>query len=81
MALLGIAVAAVVAGALIGASTNAVKGAVSPTYFINVMGWQSVPNVWQASIVQGVIEVTFPSNGGQADITQFWLASNASGLR
>ena len=54
LALVGIAVAAILAGTLMGASTNAVNGAVSPTYFINVMGWQYVSNVWLASILQGV---------------------------
>ena len=58
MALVGIAVVAVFSGAVLGVLTNAVNGAVSPTYFINVMGWQSVTNVWFTSIMQGAFEGT-----------------------
>jgi hypothetical protein len=46
----------VVGGALIGASTNAINGAVSPHYFQVVMGWQDVENIWRASIAQGIFE-------------------------
>jgi hypothetical protein len=56
LALVGIAVAAILAGTLVGVCTNAIDGAVSPTYFINVMGWQYVSNIWQASILQGAFE-------------------------
>lgn len=53
-----IAVAAIFAGAVVGASTNAINAAVSPTYFIDIMGWRSLPNVWLASVEQGVFEGT-----------------------
>jgi hypothetical protein len=56
LALVGIALAAILAGTLVGASTNAINGAVSPTYFVNVMGWNYVSNVWLASVFQGVFE-------------------------
>jgi len=56
LSLVGVGVGAILAGTLVGASTNAINGAVSPTYFINIMGWQYVSNVWLASILQGVFE-------------------------
>ncbi len=55
-ALLGVAATAVAGGAVVGGSTNAVNGAVSPLYFREVLGWQDVANVWRASIAQGVFE-------------------------
>jgi hypothetical protein len=56
LTLVAIGVAAVFAGTVVGATTNAINGAVSPIYFINIMGWWSVPNVWLASVTQGVLE-------------------------
>ncbi|HSZ57058.1 MAG TPA: hypothetical protein VK797_15430 [Tepidisphaeraceae bacterium] len=55
VALVGIAITAVVAGMFVGAATNAVNGAVSPTYFEIVMGWDS-SGVWLASVQQGILE-------------------------
>ena len=55
-ALVAAAGTTILAGAVIGASTNAINGAVSPTYFVNVLGWQAVSNVWRASIAQGIFE-------------------------
>ncbi len=55
-ALAGIALTGVTAGAFIGASTNAINGLVSPTYFITVLHWQNVDNVWRAAIAQGIFE-------------------------
>jgi hypothetical protein len=46
----------VLAGGLLGAITNAVNGRISPTYFVNVLGWQGVEDVWRASIAQGAFE-------------------------
>jgi pimeloyl-ACP methyl ester carboxylesterase len=51
----GIALTGILAGALIGATTNAVNGYVSPTYFQHILGWD-FPNIWAASIIQGVFE-------------------------
>ena len=56
LALLAIAGTVVSGGALIGASTNAINGAVSPVYFQKVMAWQEVENVWRASVAQGIFE-------------------------
>lgn len=55
-ALTGIGLTAIFIGAVFGLLTNAVNGAVSPTYFVRIMGWYSVPNVWRASIQQGILE-------------------------
>jgi hypothetical protein len=54
--LIAIAATTMLAGMVVGASTNAINGAVSPNYFVNVMGWQGITDVWRASIVQGVLE-------------------------
>ena len=56
LTLVAIAGTTILAGAVIGASTNAVNGAVSPTYFVNILGWQGVSDVWRASIAQGIFE-------------------------
>ncbi|HWE95296.1 MAG TPA: hypothetical protein VG269_15120 [Tepidisphaeraceae bacterium] len=53
-ALVEIAFTTIFAGMLVGASTNAVNGAVSPDYFAAVMGWQS--DIWRSSVTQGVLE-------------------------
>ncbi|WP_179334729.1 hypothetical protein [Winogradskyella costae] len=42
-------------GGFIGAVTNIINGAVSPTYFRNVMGWDFY-EIWLASIAQGIFE-------------------------
>jgi hypothetical protein len=54
--LVGIAVTGVLAGGVLGATTNAVNGAVSPAYFVTVLGWQGVADVWRASVAQGAFE-------------------------
>ena len=54
--LAGILFTGILAGALVGAATNAVNGLVSPTYFIRIMCWQHVENVWRASVAQGIFE-------------------------
>ena len=46
-ALAGIALTGILAGAFIGGTTNAVNGFVSPTYFINILRWHDVENVWR----------------------------------
>ena len=47
-----------IGGALLGAMTNTVNGAVSPDFFRDVMGghWLSDADVWLASIRQGLFE-------------------------
>ena len=54
--LVAIAFAAIGASALLGALTNAVNGAVSPTYFRNVLRWHHVEDVWRAAVAQGIFE-------------------------
>ena len=54
--MIGIALAAIFAAALLGAATNAVNGAVSPTYFRNILRWHHVEDVWRAAVAQGIFE-------------------------
>lgn len=56
VALLLIAATAIAGGAVLGASTNAINGVVSPTYFRNIMRWHDVEDIWRASVAQGVFE-------------------------
>ena len=56
LALFGIAVTGLFASASLGAVTNAVNGWVSPLYFVTILGWQGVEDVWRASIAQGLFE-------------------------
>jgi hypothetical protein len=56
LTLIGLAACGVLASAFLGGTTNAVNGYVSPTYFINVLGWKSIADVWSASIAQGILE-------------------------
>lgn len=56
VALCAIAITGIAAGALLGAVTNAINGAVSPLYFVNVLGWHGIEDVWRASIGQGIFE-------------------------
>lgn len=55
-ALLLILLCSALGGVAIGALTNAVSGALSPGYFVSVMGWVNIENVWAASIAQGMFE-------------------------
>jgi len=55
-ALVGIALATVGVGAVLGALTNAINGAVSPMYFHTILGWDHVENIWRAAIAQGIFE-------------------------
>jgi hypothetical protein len=54
--LVGIALAAVGVGGVLGALTNAVNGAVSPAYFRNILRWHHVEDVWRAAVAQGIFE-------------------------
>jgi hypothetical protein len=56
LALAGIAVTGIVAGAVLGAVTNSINGWVSPLCFRNILHWHDVEDVWRASIAQGVFE-------------------------
>jgi hypothetical protein len=42
-------------GAVLGAMTNAINGAVSPQFFRNVMGWDN-SNIWLSAVGQGMLE-------------------------
>jgi len=54
--LAAIAIAGVLASGFLGATTNAVNGLVSPRYFVTVLGWRDVADVWRAAIAQGIFE-------------------------
>jgi hypothetical protein len=54
--LAAIAVTGVLASGLLGATTNAVNGRISPLYFVTILGWHHVADVWRASIAQGAYE-------------------------
>jgi hypothetical protein len=54
--LAAVALTGVVAGGVLGAITNAVNGWVSPQYFVAILGWHDVEDVWRASIAQGLFE-------------------------
>lgn len=56
LAIAAIAVCGVLASAFLGGTTNAVNGAVSPLYFVTILGWDGVQDVWRASIAQGIFE-------------------------
>jgi hypothetical protein len=56
LTLVGIVVTGVSFGAGLGAVTNAVNGWVSPLYFVTILRWQGVEDVWRASIAQGIVE-------------------------
>jgi hypothetical protein len=55
-ALAGTAACSVLASGLVGGVTNAINGWVSPIYFVTILGWRDVEDVWRASIAQGVFE-------------------------
>jgi len=50
------AITFVACGAIIGITTNAINGYVSPLYFVNILEWHDVDNVQRAAIAQGVLE-------------------------
>ena len=56
LALFAIAVTGVFASAGLGAVTNSINGWVSPLYFVTIMRWHGVHDVWRASIAQGIFE-------------------------
>ena len=56
ISLFGIAATGVLASGLLGGITNAVNGAVSPRYFVTILHWHDVDDVWRAAVAQGVFE-------------------------
>ncbi|HEY1066482.1 MAG TPA: hypothetical protein VGE52_10250 [Pirellulales bacterium] len=56
LALIAVALTGVFLGAALGAASNAVNGWVSPLYFVNILHWDDVQDVWRAAIAQGVFE-------------------------
>lgn len=58
LAILGVAASVVLGGAILGATTNAINGAISPHYFRVIMGWHEVENIWTAAVAQGIFEGT-----------------------
>jgi hypothetical protein len=56
LALVGLAVTGILAGAGLGALTNGINGWVSPLDFRNILRWHDVDDVWRASIAQGIFE-------------------------
>jgi len=55
LTIIWVALTCVLTGGLIGATTNAINGYVSPTYFQNILGWD-FQDIWTASIAQGILE-------------------------
>jgi hypothetical protein len=55
-ALAAVAVSGVLAGGFLGATTNAVNAIVSPLYFVTILHWRDVENVWRAGVAQGALE-------------------------
>lgn len=51
-----IAITCIALGAIIGLFTNMINGVISPLYFINIMQWHDIDNIWSAIITQGFIE-------------------------
>ena len=56
ISLFGIAVTAVLASGCLGAVTNAINGAVSPGYFVTILHWEHVDDIWRATVAQGMFE-------------------------
>jgi hypothetical protein len=56
LALIALAITGVLTGACLGALTNAINGWVSPRYFVTILRWHGVEDVWRASVAQGVLE-------------------------
>jgi hypothetical protein len=54
--LAGVAVIGILAGPFVGATTNAINGLVSREYFVNILQWHDVADVWRASIARGIFE-------------------------
>src|SRR5580700_1456395 len=46
----------VLAGGFLGSATNAVNGSISPGYFVTVMGWHNIEDIWRASVAEGLFE-------------------------
>lgn len=55
LTLVYIALTGIAGGGFIGATTNAVCGAVSEEYFRAVLRWENIENIWRASVAQGIL--------------------------
>lgn len=56
LSLVAIEASGILASAVLGAVINSVNGGVSPEYFITVLRWNAVTDVWRAAIAQGIFE-------------------------
>jgi hypothetical protein len=56
LALIALAFTGILTAAALGAATNAVNGLVSPRYFVTILRWHGVEDVWRASVAQGIFE-------------------------
>ena len=56
LALLALAASIITSGALLGATTNAINGKISPQYFQSIMGWRHIKHLWSTIIAQGIFE-------------------------
>ena len=56
IALFGIAATAVLASGLLGGVTNSINGLVSPQYYVAILHWHEVGDVWRAAVAQGIFE-------------------------
>lgn len=56
LSLLAVVMTGVFASAVLGAITTAINGWVSPYYFVVVLRWDHVEDVWRAAIAQGTFE-------------------------
>ncbi|MGD0091121.1 MAG: hypothetical protein ABSE73_14480 [Planctomycetota bacterium] len=56
LALAGAALSGILASGFLGGTTNAINGWVSPGYFVTILHWRGVQDVWRASIAQGIFE-------------------------
>lgn len=50
-----VALSCIMTGGVIGGTTNAVNGYISPVYFQNILGWD-FPGIYFAIVVQGIVE-------------------------
>jgi len=56
LALVAIGLVGIIAGVIFGGVTNAVNSLISKDYFINVLGWENVKDVWRSAVALGIFE-------------------------